>query len=139
MVFGTRVWTQGRLNQKVVPPSGGLSTPICPRCSSTNFLLIGSPRPVPLCQAEIGCSVVRKASNTLGRSWAGIPFPVSATVTRTFSPSRVIATRIQPRSVNRAAFTRRLSITWRIRSGSIQSAGISGEASIRSSNPLVWM
>ena len=66
-----------KVNQNVDPVAGRLSTPISPPMSSTNCLLMASPRPVPPNFRVVDASAWVKGWNKCDCSSLSMPMPVS--------------------------------------------------------------
>jgi len=67
---------------KVVPIPGSLATSMKPPIRRTMEATVERPRPVPF----PGSFVVKRGSKILGRTWAGMPLPESATERTTNGP-----------------------------------------------------
>ena len=80
----------GRSNRTRKPPEGRFAAAIEPPCSSTIFLAIASPRPVPPLRAE------KYGSKRRGRISGATPGPLSSTMTSIFSPTRRAPIRMTP-------------------------------------------
>ena len=98
------------------------------------------PRPVPPYLLVLASSATLNFSNRLGRISAGMPMPVSRTLTTSSSPaapvSRGTPTGICPFSGNLAALLRSCEIAWRTLVGSQTMPPKSGAACIESWLPL---
>src|SRR6185437_10210006 len=124
----------GSTTRTRAPPSGRLSASIRPPCSSTIFLTMASPRPVPL------GLLVTYGSNTRPSSSRWNPGPLSHTVMAAYAASAVLSRRVvisscgalTPSSASRA-LVRRLLRIWRTRprSASIDSTCSSSSRRMR--------
>ena len=139
----TSVWRPKRaLKWKVEPWPGVLSTQTWPSISSTSFLEMARPSPVPPYLRVVELSAWLNDWNNRSHCSAVIPMPLSRTqkCSSTCSPASAASstpTTISPRSVNLAALLPRLTNTWPSRSESPTSAvGRSAEVANNSSRPL---
>ena len=84
---GKSYFVLGSVSVNVVPTPSVLLTVMLPPCRSTPCLTIDSPSPVPPILREWLLSARKNRSNILSMHSAGMPMPVSETVTVTsFSP-----------------------------------------------------
>ena len=109
----------GMVKIKVEPFIGSLVTQILPPCFSTSDLTMLRPRPVPLTFWVAGFWARKNLVNSLSRSSAVMPTPVSLTSTCT-SSSRACARTLTapPSSVYLCALDSRLVMIWTTRSRS---------------------
>lgn len=98
---------------KVVPVPGVLAAVIVPPCRVTSSRVMASPMPDPSVERARVPAMRWNRSNSRGSSSAGIPAPVSATVSSTaLSPSARRATATWPSRVNFSALDSRLRTTF---------------------------
>ncbi len=103
----------GRSTTKVAPrPSPGLLAWIAPAWSSTSCLQMARPSPRPPWLRVVEPSRCEKRSNTCGRKLAGMPAPVSETLSSTCEFTRCTSTCTwPPRGVNLIALVSRFQAT----------------------------
>ena len=107
-----------------------------PPWRSTIWRQMGSPRPVPLGFSVSVSPACLNFSKMVSRSLAAMPEPLSATATRTSSPTAAADRRTQPVEVNLTALPMRLSSTCTSRSRSAMTAGRSEAMSVARVRPL---
>src|SRR5262245_47786683 len=109
-----------------------------PPCISTISLAMARPSPVPPLARVFELSTWRNFSKTRSHSSAGIPGPVSLTLTAKWPFAAPAVMRTSPASVNLMALPTRLSSTWVRRCSSPRPMGRDFATSVLSASFLFW-
>mmetsp|Transcript_37013 Transcript_37013/g.109095 ORF Transcript_37013/g.109095 Transcript_37013/m.109095 type:complete len:265 (+) Transcript_37013:530-1324(+) len=112
-----------RVNENLEPCPSVLSTLMSEPCDIASCFTRLSPRPVPPYLRVVFLSTCLNGSNMSSSLSAGIPMPVSVTLTLASGPSRLAPTVMLPVCVNLHALPTRLCSIWIMRSASPRTCG----------------